>query len=393
MSDAVPSLLVPDPADSHLQASVIIPAKNEGNSLAIALEALRDQSDLNGDPLARNRYEVIVLSNNSTDHTAAVAHVFKRSHPSLIIHVVERFFEPAQAHIGHVRRILMEEACRRLESSSAGTRAILSTDADTKVMPDWIAQNLRELERGADAVGGHITLDRTEDSLLSPRATEMHRLDTEYRTLVAWLEDRIDPQAHDRWPRHYHHFGASLAVTPAAYREVGGLPPERQLEDIAFFGMLIRHDKKFRHSPAVKIQTSPRLQGRTRVGLAEQLAQWESADHLPEQTLVDSVTFLRSLFDCRRRFRILWQTGIGYSEFVEHTKVAPERLQQAIMAVSFGMAWEQLDVSHQEHEKQPLELALTELRSLFTAESATPAPSPVSSANQSDTAPAARSPR
>ena len=264
---------------------------------------------------------------------------FNKPHPELPLHVLDGSFSEPDAHIGHVRRLLMEEACYRLEHSEAGAKAILSTDSDTEVAPDWIAQNLLEIARGVDAVGGLIQFNPRERASLSPRIRRSHDLDDRYKTLVAWLEDQIDPLPHDPWPRHYHHFGASLAVTPEAYRAVGGLPPERQLEDLAFFQALLRSDKKFRHSPLVTVQTSARLDGRAPVGLAWQLQRWHETDDACERLPVDSVSYLEELFQQRRRFREQWlKNGFSaaeafFGEAWERRRFLPASDQQPIATV------------------------------------------------------------
>ena len=44
---------------------------------------------------------------------------------------------------------------------------ILTTDADSRVSPDWIANNVAAIDAGADAVLGRIVLD--EEGELCPR--------------------------------------------------------------------------------------------------------------------------------------------------------------------------------------------------------------------------------
>ncbi len=345
MPPAFQPKLIEVPPSPDLAAAVIIPAKNESASLPAALRALLGQ-------VGAPSFEVIVLVNNSTDDTLAMALDFQHAHPELALHILNRSFDEPDAHIGHVRRLLMEEGCHRLGSSTARLTAILSTDSDTRVAPDWIAQNMREIERGVDAVGGLITFDPHERASLSPQTRRRQDLDDRYKTLVAWLEDELDPLPHDPWPRHYHHFGASLAVTPEAYRAVGGLPPERQLEDLAFFHALLRHDKKFRHSPLVTVQTSARLDGRAPVGLAWQLHHWNETGDPCERLPVDSVTYLEELFRQRRLFREQWRQKGG-------SAVEP----------FFGEAWEQRAFLPAP-DQQPIATVIAELENRFARASA-----------------------
>ena len=196
--------------------------------------------------------------------------------------------------------MLMDEASRR----SAKHGVILSTDGDTVVHPDWIEQNLNILESGADAVGGDIALHPAGVARLSP-ASRLHYLaDARYLEAITRLEAIVDPDPHDPWPRHYHHFGASLACTNALYTELGGLPHADCLEDVAFVKAMVRADARLRHSPSVKVVTAARISGRARVGLATQLREWGNS---PDDPMVDTPAFLTRYFSCRAQLRSLWR--------------------------------------------------------------------------------------
>ena len=111
----VASLVIATPLAPQLLASVVIPAKNEAERLPQTLAALGTQVDFAGQPLDPRSYEVIVLANNCDDATALVARRFAQAHPHLAVHVVEIMLPVAEAHVGRARRLLMDEACRRLE--------------------------------------------------------------------------------------------------------------------------------------------------------------------------------------------------------------------------------------------------------------------------------------
>jgi hypothetical protein len=299
-------VLVQESPDSNLQACVILPARNEEDLLPSALQSLAEQKTLNGEPLPYQHYEVILLVNNSTDRTPEIARSFQRLYSSFRLHVVNRNFEKSHAHIGHVRRLLMDEACRRLEGLDRFEGLILSTDSDTRVAPNWICRNSAEITQGADVIGGRIVVLPCEQELIDTTTQEIYRYDHLYRRLLCWLEDRCDPQLHDPWPRHHQHFGASLAITPRAYRLARRMPPRRYLEDMAFYEALIRRDIRIRHSNLVRVFTSGRLNGRTRFGLSRQLKDWQASRRRLRSFRVESVPFLESLFDTRRRLRCLW---------------------------------------------------------------------------------------
>ncbi len=298
--------LVSEPPGPALQACVVVPARNEEELLPSALRSLAEQRTADGKLLPHEIYEVILLINNTTDRSAQIATSFRRLYPTFRLHVIERVFARSHAHIGHVRRLLMDEACRRLEAVVGTRPAILSTDADSQVAPNWISANLNELANGAEAVGGRIVVLPCEQDLLDPATRTLHRYDHVYRRLVSWTEHRFDPEPHDPWPRHHHHYGASLAVTPETYKAAGRLPPRRFFEDLAFHDALVQRDVRLRHSNRVKVFTSARLSGRARFGLSRQLSEWEKCGKKALRLPVENGNFLEYLFAARRRLRLLW---------------------------------------------------------------------------------------
>jgi len=299
--------LVEAPSTKQLTASIVVPARNEEELLPSCLRALAEQTTPTGSPLSHDSYEIILLINNTTDNSARVAQSFRRLYPSLQLHILERNFRQSHAHIGYVRRLLMDEACRRLELSGSGNGIILSTDSDTQVASNWIVQNLAEFASGADAVAGRIVLPEYEQQTLDEATRAIHRYDHLYRRLVSWIEHRFDPEEHDPWPRHHQHFGASIGVRVRTYKSVGRLPPRRYLEDVAFYTALVRNDVRLRHSNRVKVFTSARLCGRAQAGLSAELRSWKKRGKNGLKMPVESRDFLEHLFRTRRALRTLWK--------------------------------------------------------------------------------------
>lgn len=293
------------PLAAGCRAIVTIPAKNEAATLPRCLAAFTTQTHLDGTPLPPSSFEILLLLNNCSDNSAAIVRQWHAKNPTLSLHIAERTLPRPHAHVGTARKLLMDAAYKRLQPTGSAHTAILSTDADTVVGSDWISQNLRALEVGADVVGGAIHLLPEDLEDLPPGLRHCYEQDRRYASLVAHLEDRMDPRPGDRWPRHLDHFGSSLACAPAAYALAGGMPAVSPLEDEAFVDCVRRASLTLRHEPAVKVFTSARLQGRARIGLAKQFSCWSKLPN-HEAHIVPSAEFLEFRFGFMHKLRKIY---------------------------------------------------------------------------------------
>lgn len=301
------AMLFPTPPRPSCTVSVVIPAKDEREGIEATLDALAGQVELDGCSFPRERFEILVLANNCRDETAAIVRRFARHHLSLALHVAELRLPPPEAHVGRARRLLMDAAYHRLASLSPTGGVIASTDGDTLVAPDWLAAILRELDAGADAVGGRI-LTRAEDRERLSAATRLYLLrDTMYRSLRAEAEALLDPVPYDPWPRHFQHFGANLALTTPIYARAGGVPAVPYLEDQALYDVLERIDARVRHSPAVRVVTSARRASRTAVGFGEFLTHLEEMQGRGTPQLVEDGVAVAAWLCAKRELRQIWR--------------------------------------------------------------------------------------
>lgn len=344
--------LVQIPPLPQCEVCVIVPVRNEADALVDTLTALANQTNWKGQRLDPTCYEVILLANNCSDDSAAIAHCFAQRHPDLILHIVEKTLPAAEAYIGRVRQILMDQAYRRLLYWGHKRGVIASTDGDTQVSPTWIIANLEEIAGGADAVGGRILTSRAGRAALDPYTRACYLREVGYRYLIAELETYLDADPNDRFPRHYQHYGASLAVTAEMYNQAGGLPPVRTPEDVAFYQALLRVNARFRHSPLVRVVTSARQTGRTTIGLSNQLSQWAAMGQQQRLFLVESVEAIATRLQARQQLRTLWHRILsGYqpqrqdiSPLATTLGVADTWLFQMLTPPhTFGLLWEQIE--------------------------------------------------
>ncbi len=356
--------------DALCELSVAIPVHDEEAGIAATLAALAVQVDAAGQGLDPRRYEVLVLANNCTDGTVREARRFAAATPALRLHLIEIVLPPPHAHVGAARRLVMDEACRRLVSLGHGRGVIATTDGDTLVRPTWIASNLEEITRGADAVGGRILATPGEIAALDPGTRLYYRRDTAYRTLRTAYESILDPDPANAWPRHHHCFGASLAVTVQAYRAAGGLPVVHCLEDMAFVRALERRDARVRRSPAVNVRTSLRCSGRVDVGLSWTLSKWTRAAALGEPLLLESPDAIAWEAMNRRCLRQLWEgkrTSAALAQASASVGMRMRRLNQFWRAADTAGAFCQSVCEHQRQTRTgPWSLPLMEAQAANT---------------------------
>lgn len=240
-----------------MSACVVVPARDEEDRIAGCLQALAAQDVTGAAPL-----DVVVVLDGCTDATAAVvAATARRLQDSLRVHTVAG---PGRGS-GPARGVGMAFA-RTLLGASGGL--LLSTDADTRVAPDWLAAHHAAVLAGARAIGGRILLDPLEAAALDPSVVAAREA-----AAVGRLERvrRFAPDA-----EHHQFSGASLALTTDAYDLVGGLPDVTTLEDEALEARLRDAGIPISYLAAVRVTTSARLDGRARRGLADALAGWSA---------------------------------------------------------------------------------------------------------------------
>jgi len=120
-----------------MDASIIVCTYNRAESLRDTLRALRVQ-EVDGD----FRWEVIVIDNNSKDHTRQVVEEFRQTWPSL------RYEFEGQQGLSHARNHGI---------NVASGEVLLFTDDDVLPEADWLETTVAGLKKyNADACGGFI---------------------------------------------------------------------------------------------------------------------------------------------------------------------------------------------------------------------------------------------
>ena len=318
---------------------VAIPVRDEEKRLPACLRALARQSDRSGQSISPAQVRIVVFANNCTDQSASIARNLGRA-LSLDIRVVEEELPPAVAHAGAARRAAMDMAEAWLMETGDPTGVILTTDADSQVAPDWIAENLAAFELGAEAVLGRIDLD--DDGKLLPAA--LHRrgeLEDAYEKLLTELSWLLDPLAHNPWPHHATISGATLGITRSAYCRVGRLPRVPLGEDKALVDLLSRADASIRYCPTVHVITSGRTKGRAPGGVADTLAiRSKEPDAFCDEALEPFRTaFARAAWRaCLRRRHGAGRLALD-QDWAEKLEISPREVDDLIQESAFGAIW------------------------------------------------------
>lgn len=236
---------------------VAIPVRDEAERIGACLRALAVQQGARAGA-------VILVVNNTRDGSAALAEALAPELP-FVLQIAEREFPPSVACAGHARRTALEFAAALAPENAA----LLTTDADGQVAPDWLARNLAHLRDGAEAVAGRWVLDPADAALIPARLHEDDAQECAYAAVLDEITALLDPDPSDPMPRHTEHSGASICVTLDAYRRAGGMPASPLGEDRAFFAALRRVDARVRHATDVWVTVSGRIDGRAPGGMAD----------------------------------------------------------------------------------------------------------------------------
>jgi hypothetical protein len=319
---------------------VAIPVRNEEERLPACLRALARQLDRSGQPIPPTAVRIVLFANNCTDQSASLARKLGRCW-ALGVRVVEASLPLATAHAGAARRAAMDLAEAWLVEGGERDGMILTTDADSQVAPNWIAENLAAFEAGAEAVLGRIDLDE-DGKLLSDALHRRGELEDRYERLLTELSWLLDPQGHNPWPHHATISGASLGIIRTAYCRVGRLPRVALGEDKALIALLSRQDARIRYSPTIHVITSGRTNGRAPGGVADTLA---IRNREPEAFCDDALepfhtAFARALWRGRLR-RLHAAAGLALDQdWVAELGLSAFDVNDIFNQVPFGAAWD-----------------------------------------------------
>jgi GT2 family glycosyltransferase len=305
---------------------VAIPARDEAERIANCLHALAVQTVVPD--------HIVLLLNNCTDPTAAVARRAPR-HPATRLHILAHTLPPAVASAGHARRLAMEAAAALAGPSGL----LLTTDADSRADPQWIATARAAIAAGADAVAGAIELDPADWDKIPYVLHADDARECAYDALCDEITAILDPDPADPWPRHTSDAGASLAVTASAYARAGGIPDLPTGEDRAFAAALRRIDARIRHAPECQVFVSGRTEGRAQGGMADTIRRRLLAPDPYIDDRLEPVEACARRAGLHRLARAAWRSHAALLPLARQAGLDPARLRSLLDRPHFGAAW------------------------------------------------------
>jgi hypothetical protein len=330
-------------------SAVAIPVRDEEDHIGGCLAALLEQSEPPD--------HIVLLINNTTDRSADVARATadraRAAGASTAIHVIERQLQGAEANAGTARRLAMDAA-----AALVGQRgALLTTDADGRVPPHWVATNLAWLREGIDAVCGMAAIDPLDEAMIPAHLIADDAAETRYTELLNEIDSLLDPRPYDPWPRHTHRSGASIAVGAAVYRAVGGVPSVPHGEDRALIAALEQRDCKIRHDRGLEVIVSGRVVGRAEGGMAATIARRMLVqDRWADDRLEAPEAAMR-----RARLRVearqIWAGNYPTEGLATALGVAPDDLGTMMRSPWFGAAWAAIEAAAPKLRRKPMAMA------------------------------------
>jgi len=305
---------------------VALPARDEAERIWDCLLALAHQT--------WRPHAVVVLANNCSDGTPAIVSGMAPALPYRLD--VECHDFPMQcANAGQARRLAMALSEQRVRPDGV----LLTTDADAVAAPDWIERNCKAIASGADVVCGRVVLHPSEAALIPAHLQADDALECRLIELLDRIADRLDPDPADPLPRHTEAAGASLAVTPAAFRRGGGIPALASGEDRAFVRALACIDARIRHDPSAVVSVSARTIGRAPGGMADTIRRrMQRQDEFTDDQVEPAVDAYRR-YDFRGRLRRAWRKQSLPTELAIDLGVSPQLLDRMLAERYFGSAW------------------------------------------------------
>jgi hypothetical protein len=251
------------PVTAVTAVGVVVPARNEQDRIVRCLTSVRQAFAHVSDGVAT---AVAVVLDRCTDATPERVAALVADWPNATILTVPPAGRPLARTpevatigravprgrgVGALRDLGLRVLLNRLSDHPAAGTWLLSTDADTRVPPDWVHAHLRHAGDGVHGLAGLADLTTTDHLT----AEALRR----YRAIVQHGLHGVT---------HHHVYGANLGVRADAYLAVGGFPLDGSGEDHGLWQRLSAAGYTLTQPVGIRVRTSARRHGRADGGLA-----------------------------------------------------------------------------------------------------------------------------
>jgi glycosyltransferase involved in cell wall biosynthesis len=214
---------------------VVVPAHDEQQLLPACLSSLRVAA--RHPALRQVQVHLVPVLDACSDDSGAVA---------------AGALEVQARNVGVARAAGFAEVLAREAGRAPGELWLATTDADSTVPTDWLAEQLRLAALGAEVVAGTV---RVQDWTGQPAA----------------VRRRFGRTYGSPGQGHPHVHGANLGMSAIAYLDAGGVPPLALAEDRALVDALRIRARRLVATGRIPVTTSGRRESRTVGGFADHL--------------------------------------------------------------------------------------------------------------------------
>lgn len=189
--------------------SVIIPTRNRGTLLQLALQSLQTQT------LSADSFEVLVIDNGSTDNTKQIVAAFQKK-----LGNIRYFFDPTPGlHVG-----------RHLGMKMAKSKILVYADDDIEAFPTWLEGIAKSFQDQKVALVGGKNLPKFEsdppDWIL-----KMWEKNKNGERILGYLSI-LDLGDTKKVIPPYHVFGCNFSIRKSVLLEAGGFHPDAMPQDL-----------------------------------------------------------------------------------------------------------------------------------------------------------------
>lgn len=331
---------------ASLDCVVAIPALDEATRITRCLASLSEQTQA--------AHGVLVFVNGTTDDTFQAAVDYGHRH-ALPLHVIDADLPAHRRDAGAARCAAMHLAWKSLASPEG---ALFTTDADSIVPRNWIERYRALLASGYDMVAGITDICAGDDSDMPRSLKARGRLEQRYERCLDALECRLDPVAHDPWPRHYQASGANLAARASAIDHLAGLAWPSHGEDVHLVTQAEEHGLRVRHDTSCRVQTSGRIFGRARGGMADTMRHRILEPDSPCDGRLEALERAYFRARVRRAFRDLHALGTpgtgDVAAFARRIRLPVRSVADALCSPCFAAAWSLVERHSPRLRREPI---------------------------------------